>query len=360
MRGTTKLDRAITLAIGHLESERIRGFGEAAHRMSFPRAFGFTGESDEQIGLVFPRALIAEALLAARAAGFAIDHKGIAEDASWLIGQKCRDSRGGWRYFPGLPELPPDADDLAAILRMLVLTRHPDVGELCDEALQIVLMQQAGSAGGFPTWIVDPADSSTSAQRMRRAIELHWGNSIDVEVVANLLHSLVVYDARRFRAEIANGVAYVIAQQCATGQWISTWYHSDFYGTFICARLLAAVAPGHRALARIVTLLASSQNADGGWGKQGSSPTDTALGLLIAVLLGDHDSGRLARVRDRAVAFLVGRQSPDGKWIGDDFIRMDTNRAMPALDDQPRVLSYRSNTVTSALCLHALSVARHA
>jgi hypothetical protein len=43
--------------------------------MTFPRAAGFSG--DEQVGSVFQRALIAEALIEASVAGFQVDWAGI-------------------------------------------------------------------------------------------------------------------------------------------------------------------------------------------------------------------------------------------------------------------------------------------
>jgi squalene-hopene/tetraprenyl-beta-curcumene cyclase len=352
----TPLDRAAAGAIRYLEEERARGFAEAAHRMLFPRAAGFSGASEEQVGLVFPRAMIAEALLEAGEAGFSVSARGIAEDVEWLVARKCRHVPGGWRYFPDLPELPPDADDLAVILRLLVRTGHRRTRALCEDPLRLLLAQQ-DSSGAFGTWIVDPSDASEAAGVMRRAIAMHWGSSTDVEVIANLLYSLHLYDDSRFRTAIERGVAYVVTRQRPNGAWESTWYHSEYYGAFVCARLLAAVAPGHDALTRVAAMLQASQAGDGGWGRPASLPTDTALGVLTLAGLAER-LPTMAPALDRAVAFLLARQAPEGQWPADDFIRMDTSRATPAPASEPRrILSYGSKTVTSALCLQALSAA---
>jgi squalene-hopene/tetraprenyl-beta-curcumene cyclase len=352
----TRLKRAIDSTIQFLEGQRRQGFSEACHRMLFPRAAGFGGDCDERVGLVLQRALIAEALLDAGDAGFQIDRNGLSEDIQSLAALKCQDVAGGWRYFPTLPELPPDADDLGAILRLFVRARHPDIAKICDYALHLVLAQRSASSGGFSTWIVDYSDRSEITLAMRRAIESQWGDGIDVEVVANLLHALVLYDATRFRNEIAKGADYVASRQQSTGAWRSTWYHGDFYGTLVCARFLAAVAPTHEGLGRVASMLVSTQGDDGGWGKPASTPTDTALALLTAELLRTKFQQSLQFACARAREYLLGYQAIDGHWPANDFIKMDTNRVRTLAGvDQPRILSYRSVTVTSALCLQALS-----
>jgi squalene-hopene/tetraprenyl-beta-curcumene cyclase len=355
-----RLDQAVITTIALLEGQRALGFPEASHRMLFPRAAGFGGESDEHVGSVFQRALIAEALLTTNIAGFHINWDGIDEDVRQLVALKCQDVAGGWRYFPGLPELPPDADDLAVILRLLVRARHSAIADLCDDPLRLLFTQHRRPSGGFGTWIVDLEDSSETTGIMRRAIEILWGDGVDVEVVANLLHALVVYDPTRFRGEIAEGVRYVVAEQQPTGAWHSSWYHGDFYGTFVCTRFLAATVPNHYALLPVAQMLGATQANDGGWGQPASTPTDTALALLTAALP-SHATAELGSLRDRAVAYLLARQAQDGHWPAHDFIQMDTNRVRTmAGDGQPRIMSYKSETVTSALCVQALCAARTA
>lgn len=342
------LDLVIKSAIAALERERKAGYPEATHRMIFPRAAGFSGESDEQAGCVFQRALIAEALLESAAAGFHIDWNGIDEDVEELVALRCTDVAGGWRYFPGLPELPPDADDLAIILRLLVRVGHPHVAALCDPPLRLLLEQERP----LPTWIVDDEDTSLA---MRRAIETQWGAGADVEVVANILHAMASYDEPRFRDELKQGLDYVVGQQDPSGTWRSTWYHGELYGTFACARLLAATAPDHYALRRVGSALTSSQRADGGWGSPASTPTDTALAMLSLAL----SAGTASASCDRGVAYLIARQDPDGRWPADPFIKMDTNRVQTlAGTGQPRIVSFKSSTVTTALCLQALCATR--
>ena len=355
----TQRKYAISAAIRLLEGERTRGFREAAHRMLFPRAYGFTGASDEQVGLVFQRALIAQALLDAQTAGFDVDLEGVASDVEFLLAAKCRDLPGGWRYFPDLPELPPDADDLAEVLRLLVATGHQEIAMHCDPAIRLALADQHTHAGGFRTWVLDPGDDGERNRAVRAAIDTQWGDTVDVEVVANLLHALAVYDAARYCVEVGSGVRYVASQQSESGAWPSTWYHGDYYGTFVCVRFLAVAAPDHEALHRVPPLLFDSQHEDGGFGHGVSTANDTSLALLVATILAKRADKPFAAALDRAVEYLIGCQSADGAWPATDFIRMDTSRVRTLTGEgKPTIVSHQSLTLTSALCLKAL-VAAH-
>ena len=254
-----RLDTPIELTIGYLEGQRAAGFAEALHRMRFPLAAGFGGTADERVGSAFQRALIAEALLDAAAAGFHIDWNGIDTDARDIISLRSNDVAGGWRYFPDLPELPPDADDLAMALRMLVRAGHPYVAEYCDDPLRLALSGIRDHPGAVGTWIVDPDDLSDTARKIRKAIAALWGDALDVEVVANLLHALVLYDAARFRNRITAGIEYVASRQRPSGTWEATWYHGPAYGTFACTRFLASAAPHHHALPHVASMLEATQ-----------------------------------------------------------------------------------------------------
>jgi squalene-hopene/tetraprenyl-beta-curcumene cyclase len=348
---------AVERAIRVLESARNRGFDEAAHRMSFPRAAGFTGQADERIGLVFQRALIAEALLDAALAGFTVDWSGIDEDAAWLVDQRTPGMPGGWRYFPTLAELPPDADDLAVILRVLARAGRSDVGELCDPSIELIASRLMSPAGGFPTWIIDPRDRGEVANLMRTAVAVHWGTGVDVEVVANLAYSVLAYHlvaADRFTA----AAGYVASRQEPSGGWRSSWYHSPLWATWACVRLLAHQNPRHPALAHAAAFLTQSQAADGGWGPVENRVVDTALGLSAVSSLAAGRPG-LKPIVDRASASLARLQHADGTWPAGRLIAMDTNRvATLAGRGEPRIVSYGSRTVTTALCLQALSLTR--
>ncbi|MGH2386614.1 MAG: hypothetical protein ACRDIE_00310 [Chloroflexota bacterium] len=350
------IDAAARSAISYLEGERPSGYAEASHRMIFPRAAGFTGERDEHEGRVFHTALICDGLLQAAATGYCVNWDGIESDITWLIGMKSRDVRGGWKYFPSLPELPPDADDLGQILQVLVKSGCRRVAELCDDAIALLLGPRSRDDGSLDTWILDRGATDPAARKMLEAIETKWGGRPDHEVMANLLYGLHLYDSNRFWPRIVSGVGYLVKGQEREGCWTSSWYCGKFYGTYVCTRIVRTTEPAHDVLPKVGQFLLAARNTDGGWGEPVSNPSDTALGLLTVAQL------RAGAVFDpaliqRAVEVLVGQQAGDGRWHGTKFIQMDTNRALTS-ESKPAIITYRSDTVTSALCLQALCAAR--
>ena len=159
---TTQSADAVERASAYLLIQAEQQFAEVRHVMKFSRAAGFTGLSEVQTGDIFARATLANLLLdiaaLAPTAGFASAFCSIArQEAEYIASAKVRNRAGGWSYFPGLPELPPDADSLAAALSLFVRIA-PEYTELCREPVEIVL-GLAHANGSFETWIVAPQDA---------------------------------------------------------------------------------------------------------------------------------------------------------------------------------------------------------
>ncbi len=352
------------------------GFGEARHIMAFPRdqfpldplrdAEGqgnqsFSAPSEYQYGDVFQRAIIADVLCDAN------DHLHgqmqllIDYEINYILSQRRSDT-GGWSYFPALPELPPDADDLAQVMQVLVRTqRQTDIMDTCEPLLSILLDENVHADGSFETWILPVTGRMPIQERQAMFTRLAWGIGPDNDVMANLLYALVLYDWKRFAATIQHGVEYLKRQQEASGAWMSTWYHGAYYGTYVCLRLLTAVAHESTAIQRAWHFLRSQQHPDGGWGMNGESDAlNTALALLgLAVI---HHSARTHNLwpRDqlkgdreraaRALGYLQGCQETGKGWPSCEFIRMEMGRAT---GDVLRTLSYGSRTITTAYVLKA-------
>jgi len=331
------LDRACREAIVVLEHERTAGYARATHSMQFPRAAGFSGPSELQKGRVFQTALI--------------DWAGIAADIEDLAQMRCQDVRGGWRYFPQLSELPPDADDLAQVMQLLLLARSSRVDELCSDALDLVF-QNAHPDGSFETWIVDPTHASSTRQKILQAITTWWGSGPDPEVMANLVYTLSLRGDTRYLDHAHRAAEYLAGRQLPDGSWSSTWYCGPFYGTWVCTRAIHTTLPQHHVLGKTASYLWETQHADGGWGNGMSNPTSTALALNAALLLQNG-----ANTVTRAVDYLLDEQQDDRLWRGDAFIQMDPLRAQPDMAGQIQI-TYRSNVITTALCLQALCAAR--
>ncbi|HEY6323217.1 MAG TPA: prenyltransferase/squalene oxidase repeat-containing protein [Thermoanaerobaculia bacterium] len=341
------------------------GFGEARHLMEFPHDQGFTGEHELQRGDVFQRAVIADVLCDAgeqvRGLRPVIDH-----EISYLLGRRGA-ARGGWRYFPELPELPPDADDLAQIMQVLLRRgRLDDVHRHCAGPLSILLDDNRHRDGSFETWIIPARGRTPEEQSQARHARLSWGTGADSEVMANLFYALVLFDPSRFARTIARGTGYLLRQQRDDGSWTSTWYRGPYYGTYACVRLLRAISPAMpampatpataaaAALMRAAEFLCRTQRDDGGWGAESeSNALDTALALAGLAALGGLGARRGQAAAERAEcarAYLCRSRQGDRSWPAWDLIRMDTGRASGTAAP---VLTYGSSTMTTAFVLKA-------
>lgn len=338
--------------LSYLLGASQNGFQEAKHTMHFPREQGFSAAQAEQCGDVFQRALIADVLLDAQAAGLDTLQPILNHEIDYLLSCQRSTGIGGWSYFPNLPELPPDADDLAQVMQVLIRSqRWTDLQRFCERPLSILLQDGRTSDGGLETWIVPTAERTIEQQLQGVWIEQAWGKGADPEVVANLLYALSLYNPKRFADIIHEGIQYLEAQQQGDGSWNSTWYHGQYYGTYVCLRLLAIACPDSPAIARAVRFLFAAQSADGGWGLSNTSdPLTSAIALLGLVM----SRSNLVNLGDplilKALQYLQ-QQANDQSWESCPFIQMQLGRASGQVR---QVLSYGSHTITTTFVLKAM------
>jgi squalene-hopene/tetraprenyl-beta-curcumene cyclase len=351
MTPTASSTPALARAAGYLVRAAADGFAETAHTMPFPREQGFLVDADTQTGDVFQRAILADVL--ARL-GRRDPRLGplVQRELDYLIEVRRRYRPGGWSYFPGLDELPSDADDLAQVMQAFLLGgRREAVAAYCLEPLAVLLDDCSQAPGVFETWIV-PRDRTALHQRQVWWIEHGWGTGPDPEVIANLLYALAAYDEAHFREVIDGGARFVAEQQGADGLWSATWYHGPFYGTYLCTRLLDG---RHNAsVRRARAALLECQRPDGGWGwADRSEALSTAFALMsFGAGFGTPAADPTWRdAIDRARAYLLATQSEDGGWDGVLWIKMELGRAEGAVRS---VLSYGSHVITTALAARAL------
>ena len=325
-------------------TEWRRGFGEARHLMNFSWDQGFSGASEVQAGDVYQRSLLAEALSEAACLAGSDLEPAVAHEIGYLLGRAQSQQPGGWSYFPELPELPADADDLAQMIRLLCMSGRRDlVASRCEPPLAALLQTGVHPDGSIETWILPAQLQLRSQQRQAQFVELAWGTGPDPEVMANLLHALQVYDAARFAGTVERGLDFIERAQADDGSWSSTWYHGPFYGVFVATRALAAARPSSAALARAIEFLRKSQLPDGGWGLDGSSDAlSTSLALLA---LAPDDVERATS----ALRWLEAARGEDG-WRGCPFIQMNVNRASGG---PISTVFYSSRTITTAFVLRA-------
>jgi len=351
----SRLTSSIDGAKRYLLEQAADDFRETRHVMRFPRLAGFSAESEVQSTDVFPRAVLAGVLLDAAEldedGAFRDSVRAIARrEAEHVAGARRRGRVGGWSYFPGLPDLPPDLDSLSAAL-LLFARAAPDLVPLCAAPVALAL-NGAGPDGAIETWLISPDDEPPDRATMERGVALFWGSGADVDICAHFYLALWTRDPARYGEAARLGARYVQSRQGADGAWEATWYHGSAYPAALGLRLLRAVGGGEDAILRGVERLRGTERPEGGWGAHEADPHETALALW-AIVCGGGDVPAATSVR--AVESLVESQLSEGHWKPSPWIRMDVGRARGGPGP---VLSYGSATLTSAFCLRTLLLAR--
>jgi squalene-hopene/tetraprenyl-beta-curcumene cyclase len=340
-------------------------FREGAHVMRFPPEAGFTGP-EVQLGDVFARALIAGSLLDADAHADGQLRPCIDREARYLAAAR-RAEPGLWSYFPGLPELPPDADDAAEVLR--ILFRYGAAGRLVPPERTLVPQEEIGAClelafgdcahpdGSFETWLV-PRGQDDAVARQREYSRRFWGEGPDVEVMANLLDVAVQLDPVRYAEPVRRGTRYILAAQDDDGSWPAMWYHGGLYPAYACCRLLAGPACSRQAaprqaVSRCAGFIEARVVADGGWAADAGrdpDPVSTALALLALAEIRRAGVTVPNGLTERGLRQLARWQAPDGGMPAAPFIQMQLGRTGELA---AQTLSYGSRTVTAALALRA-------
>nr|WP_029043596.1 squalene--hopene cyclase [Cupriavidus sp. WS] len=119
---------------------------------------------------------------------------------------------------------------------------------------------------------------------------------------------------------------YLLDEQMPDGSWYGRWGMNYIYGTWsaLCALNAAGMGPEAPEMRRAAEWLVSIQNADGGWGEDGSSyrldyqgyepapsvASQTAWAVLALMAAGAVEHPAVAR----GIDYLVGTQQADGLW----------------------------------------------
>lgn len=337
------IDAAVAATNLLLQRQAGRYAGEE-HVLTFPRHTLNGVRVQTHGGLVFLRATVLAALLEADAAGIAVPDAVLAAEGLELLQSKHPGARGGWSYLPDVPELPPDADDLAQVLRALHRLGGSTLASSCTEGVRLAL-DASGPSTEVPTWVLPPRPQNDLDRRMRRCVELVGGGGSQPDVVANLLLALAETDPERYREPIAAGARLLAGQQVDEGCWPSAWYAGRYHGTALTISLLRRVGGHERHLRRARAFLLDGQDASGGWHDAGGEALPTAQALLALSRLAYPAD---ASARRNAVQRLHELQQDDGGWAAEPWIQFPTR-------DGPH--TYRSRTATTAVALTALLAA---
>jgi squalene-hopene/tetraprenyl-beta-curcumene cyclase len=197
---------------------------------------------------------------------------------------------GGWSYTHRARLTDVDCTSVAAEVLHLAA---PGVHRVPIKRAIGALCAVRGPDGGFPTYLAGaPSEACMTA------------------AAANALST----QGSAHRAEVEAALAHLVRQQRPDGSfppdWSSSRLHTVFRAALAASRLPRTPgAPALRVVRRAVGLVVDSQNADGGWGQQDGAPSDA---LSTAYALITLSTQRTPGPAARGVAYLFGRQRPDG------------------------------------------------
>lgn len=334
------------IALNNLLDEGAQGFLNTRHIMPFAKEI-FNVNADSQEGDVFQRALIADTLI-----DFNEDLQGrldeiIKSEIAYLISKGRKKGIGGWAYFPDLPELPPDADDLAQVMQVLVRGGYKvPMAALIDTPLHVLLGDQQND-DAWESWII-PKLNQTEEQLLQTVwVNKAWGTGSDPEVVANLLYALILYDPDRYSSAISRGLNYLSGIHAGKYRWISTWYHGEHYGTYVAIRALCAGNADSAIIRRAADKIRQCRHSDGSWGidKEVASPLQTALALLTLSIAQQYTGQKWDYSwAENSLRYLQQSRKPDNNWAESPFIRMPMGRPYGYIHT---ILTYESKAITS-------------
>ncbi|MBN8935499.1 MAG: squalene--hopene cyclase [Rhizobiales bacterium] len=232
---------------------------------------------------------------------------------------------GGWAFQYANPHYP-DVDDTAVVVMAMdrAAGRDPSVdhGAAIARAREWIvgLQSENGAWGAF-----DADNEYTYLNNMPFADHGALLDPPTEDVTARCVSMLAQLGAKDTPA-VAAAVDYLKRTQLADGSWYGRWGMNYIYGTWsvLCALNAAGVDHAAPEMRKAAQWLISIQNADGGWGEDGSSykldyrgyepapstASQTAWALLGLMATGDVDDPAVVR----GIAYLQQNQGRDGFW----------------------------------------------
>lgn len=345
-----RLDSSIYHAIEAILDDKRKNFECLSHMMHFSKERGFSCEEEWQKGDIFQRSLVCETFLEAKKYGIYINDDFIKDEIDYLISRKLKSVKGGWNYFPDLPEQPPDTDDLAQIIRLLVKNRDERI-ELCTEPIELLMDQNIDLNGSFKTWIIDRNDFSDGSLLMRKNAYENWGLRFgkDVEVTANMAISLSLLNNGKYDSQLQNAMEFIVKQQ-NKGKWESEWYVGQYYGTYICLKALSNKGDADTTFHDALSFILKERKNDMGWGldRENSDPLSTSLALLTLFIINEKGIKVEHTIIENAVSFLLKSRLDDHIWAEVPFITMLDGKYL-----------YKSKMMTTNFVLRALLEYKH-
>jgi squalene-hopene/tetraprenyl-beta-curcumene cyclase len=238
---------------------------------------------------------------------------------------------GGWA-FQYANAYYPDLDDTAVVVMAMDRAQRADTGryrEAIERAREWIegLQSRDGGWGAF--------DADNDYEYLNNIPFADHGALLDPpspDLTGRCLSMLgQLGETVKSSAAVARGVDYLRRTQEADGSWYGRWGMNYIYGTWSAVCGLNAVGVAHDApeMRKAAEWLVAIQNADGGWGEDGTSykldyrghepapstASQTAWALLALMAAGRVDDPAV----ERGIGYLTRTQGAEGLWNEDRY-----------------------------------------
>ena len=262
----------------------------------------------------------------------------------WLVPKQILDVHGDW--IARRPNLRPGGWAF-----QYVNAHYPDVDDTAVVAMAMDRVQKVSGRQDFRAslerareWIIGMQSDNGAWGAFDADNEFHYLNNIPFadhgalldppteDVTARCVSMLAVFgDTVTNSKAVARALDYLRRTQLADGSWYGRWGMNYIYGTWsvLCCLNAAGLDPASRVMRKAVDWLVSIQNADSGWGEDGTSykldyngyerapstASQTAWALIGLMAAGSADHLAVKR----GIDFLLRTQGPDGLWAEERY-----------------------------------------
>jgi len=270
------------------------------------------------------------ALRALAAAGIRMEHPAVRRAVRWITNEQIT-TPGDWCVrCPGVPcggwafefdnDLYPDIDDTAVVVVALLESgAGEEARDVVERARRWVLAMRSRN-GAWAAF-----DRDNTREIIKKLPFCDFGAVLDPpseDVTAHVLEMLALLGRDERDPYVAGGLEYLRRTQTGAGSWFGRWGVNYIYGTWCVVSALAALDTGRSMIDRAAAWLLTVQNPDGGWGETcysyhdasfagigRSAPSSTAWAVVSLQLAG---LGGQAACQ-RGLAFLRHSQTK-GTW----------------------------------------------
>ncbi len=270
----------------------------------------------------------------------------ISEEINYLQSQISKS--GWWNYYHDMEYHACDIDTTSQVLQCLIKTNN-NIRTETKKSIDLFINWNKNKSGKIGTWFIPPIDECSEEQILQKNFFKHYINldvdkSADVEVIANLLYTLHIYNPLNYKQFIQKGLDFLEKVQNENGSWSTSWYWGHLYGIYVCYRAFSNIRPKSVVLKKSLEFIYNTQNKDGGWGWETniSDPLNTSFALIV--LKSDNKNNTLTI--NNGVNYLQTAINKKEHLERCNFINFQTKKN-PA---------FKSKSITMAYILKALSL----